>query len=457
MLATIRSAGASLERELTLSVFGAELFASHRLPVDSEISIGRGQHATVQVHHSSISREHAKLHLGAALAIEDLGSTNGTRVGGRRLVPGERRLVSLGEPVEMGALTLVIHARESGRRHLHDTATHLVGEIDAGARLPEPEVVVEDAKMLHLHDLARRVAPSMVCVLLLGETGTGKEILAEIIHRNSPRRDKPFLRLNCAALSENLLESELFGHEKGSFSGAIKTKVGLLEIAEGGTVFLDEIGEMPANLQAKLLRVLEEHKVMRVGGLRAKPIDVRFVSATNRNLEEQIERGAFRSDLFYRLNGISLVIPPLRERMTEIEPLARAFVAKAAQAAGVAAPDLSAEALRWLTQREWPGNIRELKNVVECAVLLCGGGSIRPEHLPEPLVGGARQVEAAFDAAPTCPALPLGDRQRVVDALKLCAGNQTNAAKLLGISRSTLVSRILEYGLPRPRPRRPRE
>src|SRR5262249_27466711 len=179
------------------------------------------------------------------------------------------------------SLTVIIQALDARRRDLHDTATHQLDDVDAAEQGPEPDVVVQDAKLLHLHELAKRVAPSMVCVLLLGETGSGKEILAEIVHRHSPRRDKPFLRLNCAALSEHLLESELFGHEKGAFSGAIKSKAGLLEIAAGGTVFLDEIGEMPANLQAKLLRVLEERKVMRVGGLRAKPIDVRFVAATN--------------------------------------------------------------------------------------------------------------------------------------------------------------------------------
>jgi two-component system, NtrC family, response regulator AtoC len=434
-------------RALTLTVFGADLLASHRLPCQSEVIIGRAAEAMVQIPHTSISRQHAKLYLGTPLAIEDLGSTNGTRVAGCRIAPGERRIVSLGEPVEMGSLTVIIQALEARRRSLNDTATLPLDDVDAARRRPEPDVVVQDAKLLHLHEMAKRVAPSMVCVLLLGETGSGKEILAEIVHRHSPRRDKPFLRLNCAALSEHLLESELFGHEKGAFSGAIKTKAGLLEIAAGGTVLLDEIGEMPANLQAKLLRVLEDRKVMRVGGLKAKPIDVRFVAATNRNLEQQIERGAFRSDLFYRLNGISLVIPPLRERVAEIAPLARLFVARATRSTRAAPPALSAEALRWLEQQPWPGNIRELKNVLECAVLLCGNGPIELQHLGRAPAPGPRPPDAATSD---------GDRQRVIDALNRCAGNQTHAAKLLGVSRTTLVSRILEYGLPRPRPRRRR-
>jgi transcriptional regulator with GAF, ATPase, and Fis domain len=446
------SANASL-RELTLSVFGADLCASHRLAGSGEVSIGRGPDAAVRIAHVSISRHHARLFTGPELAIEDLGSTNGTRVGGRRVPPGERRLFSLGEPVELGALTAIVHARSTAGRGVHDTATHLCGKpLPALEELEtvdsrEPEVVVEDPKMIHLHELARRVAPSTLCVLLLGETGTGKEILAETIHRSSPRRDRPFLRLNCAALSESLLESELFGHEKGAFSGAIKTKAGLLEIARGGTVFLDEIGEMPASLQAKLLRVLEEYKVRRVGGLEARAIDVRFVSATNRDLEQQIARGAFRADLFYRLNGLQLAIPPLRARVQEIEPLARAFVRRAARAQGDAPPRLSTETLEWLKQQPWPGNLRELKNVLECAVLLCKDGRIEPTHLQHPQGLAAAPVKPPDDGA-------AADRQRVIDALNRCAGNQTHAARLLGVSRTTLVSRILEYGLPRPRLRR---
>ncbi|MFT3708229.1 MAG: sigma 54-interacting transcriptional regulator [Archangium sp.] len=250
----------------------------------------------------------------------------------------------------------------------------LVAACSRPASAPAPGFVVRDDAMAALYRLVDRVAPSTISVLLLGETGVGKEVLAQEIHRRSKRASGPFLRLNCAALTESLLESELFGHEKGSFTGAIKQKEGLLESAEGGTVFLDEVGEMPPSIQAKLLRVLEERKVMRVGSTTALPIDVRFLFATNRDLEAEVARGAFRSDLYFRVNGISLVIPPLRERPTEIEPLARQFLQEAAKRETRAAPELTPDALATLAAWPWPGNIRELKNVIDRAILDGGRG-----------------------------------------------------------------------------------
>jgi two-component system response regulator AtoC len=331
---------------------------------------------------------------------------------------------------------------------------------DAASGATMSKVVIVDPSMVQLHRLAERVAAGNISVLLLGETGSGKEILAETIHAHSPRQAKPFLRLNCAALSENLLESELFGHEKGSFSGATQTKPGLLETADGGTVFLDEVGEMPLSLQAKLLRVIEERKVMRVGGLKARPIDVRFVSATNRNLEQESARGTFRQDLYYRLNGISLVIPPLRERPSEIEALAQIFIARAAAEMRRAPPALSPDALALLRRYIWPGNIRELRNMMERAVLLCLDGEITLEHLPVEKMTGefAGATTAPLQPIPSGPTAVAGaggsdERQRIIAALEQCAGNQTHAARLLGISRGTLVSRIAEYNLPRPRKR----
>ncbi len=321
-------------------------------------------------------------------------------------------------------------------------------------------VVVADPAMQRLYRLIERVAAGSVNALLLGETGVGKEVVAEAIHRLSPRADKPFLRLNCAAFTETLLESELFGYEKGAFSGAAQTKPGLLETANGGTVLLDEVGEMPLALQAKLLRVIEERRVMRVGGLKDRPIDVRFVAATNRNLEHEVAAGRFRQDLYYRLDGISLMIPPLRERVGEIEELARLFVTRSAPA-GTPPLTLSQAAIALLRAYQWPGNIRELRNVIERAVLLCLDGVIEPEHLPvEKMRAGF--VQAAVTPAPTYAATPApaqaggdGDdeRRRVIEALQRCAGNQTHAARLLGISRNTLLARLNEYNLPRPRRR----
>jgi two-component system, NtrC family, response regulator AtoC len=310
-------------------------------------------------------------------------------------------------------------------------------------------------------------------VLIFGETGVGKERLAEAVHRHSRRASMPFLRLNCAALTETLLESELFGHERGSFTGAQSAKAGLLESANGGTVFLDEVGDMPMTTQVKLLRVIEERKVRRVGALKPLPIDVRFVAATNRDLELEVQRGAFRKDLFFRLNGISFVIPPLRERVGEISGLARSLVAEACQRLGRSnEPELSPEVFGLLQQYPWPGNIRELRNVIERAVLLCTGDRLELSHLP------AEKMSSHFAArktahAPTAPAallLPVpsppallpaelreqlaqAERQRIIEALSKCAGNQTEAALALGISRRTLVKRLATFNIPRPRKR----
>jgi transcriptional regulator with PAS, ATPase and Fis domain len=324
------------------------------------------------------------------------------------------------------------------------------------------------------------VATGKISVLLLGETGSGKEIFAEVIHRYSPRHDKPLLRLNCAAFAESLLESELFGYEKGAFTGAMHAKPGLLESADGGSVFLDEVGEMPLALQAKLLRVIQERQVLRVGGLKPRPIDVRFIAATNRDLDTEVARGSFRQDLFYRLNGISLVIPPLRERPSEVGALAELFVQRAAQELGRRAPRLSPEAVAALRGYLWPGNIRELQNVIERAVLLAGEESeITRFHLPVEKLASAfptpppmRAVLARVPAPPTpvpesapqeAPPAPAGansraddERARIVAALERFAGNQTYAARELGMARSTLVVKMTAYNLPRPRSGKPR-
>ena len=266
---------------------------------------------------------------------------------------------------------------------------------------PIDPLVAPGSAMQRVHHLIDRVAPSLLSVLILGETGVGKELLAETIHRRSPRAARPFLRLNCAALSETLIESELFGYERGAFTGATQAKAGLLETADQGTVFLDEVGELPLTTQTKLLRVLEDRQVLRVGGLRAQPIDVRFVAATNRDLEAEVARGTFRQDLFFRLNGITLELPPLRERTDEIEGLARRFLAEASGRIGVPAPRLPAAILDLLRRYAWPGNIRELRNVMERAALLCDGPELAPAHLPMEKLRVAVVVRTA--AAPPRP------------------------------------------------------
>jgi DNA-binding NtrC family response regulator len=314
----------------------------------------------------------------------------------------------------------------------------------------EPIVVLEPA-MRDLYRIGERVAQGAISVLLLGETGAGKEVFAEAIHRSSPRKHRSFVRINCAALAETLLESELFGHEKGAFTGAVRAKPGLLETADGGTVMLDELGEMPGQTQAKMLRVLEQKQVLRVGGLEPKDIDVRFISATNRDLEQEVMRGNFRRDLYFRLNGVTLVIPPLRSRQTEIAPLADRFVTRVARELGRdSAPRISRRAMELLLGYEWPGNIRELRNVMERAVLLAGD-SIEPEHLPFEKMTMPRSNAMPVET----PAVSLEDskdeRERILRALEACGGNQTRAAKMLGIGRRTLTAKLTKYNMPRPR------
>ena len=239
-------------------------------------------------------------------------------------------------------------------------------------------VIVESNRMRALYELARRAAAGNSNVLILGETGAGKEVLAETIHRTSARAGGPFMALNCAALSESVVESELFGHERGAFTGAAQAKPGLLEAAAGGTVFLDEIGEMPLTIQVKLLRVLETRRVLRVGATQPRAIDVRFLAATNRDLDEEVAEKRFREDLYFRLNVITLDIPPLRERPEEIAALARMFLDRLSDSATHPPPALREDALDLLRGYTWPGNIRELRNVIERAFVLCTGPELRP-------------------------------------------------------------------------------
>jgi two-component system, NtrC family, response regulator AtoC len=297
-----------------------------------------------------------------------------------------------------------------------------------------------------LRRLAARAAATRLPVLILGETGVGKDVLASWIHACSPRAPRPLVRINCAALSESLLESELFGHEKGAFSGAAHAKPGLLETADGGTFFLDEIGDMPLALQPKLLRVLEDREVLRVGGLKARPIDVRFIAATNTDLERAVERGAFRADLMYRLEAIVFTIPPLRDRRGDIPRLAAHFAERAASELGAPVPAIDDAVLAAFARHDWPGNVRELRNAIERAVALGCGERLGLEHLPEKLLCRG-SVPSLVDE------LERLERRRIVDALSECHGNQTKAALLLGLARTTLIERLRTYNLPRPRSR----
>jgi Nif-specific regulatory protein len=297
----------------------------------------------------------------------------------------------------------------------------------------------ESRAMREVHKLIAKAAPSNSTVLIRGESGTGKELVAQAIHRNSPRANKPFVAINCAALTETLLESEFFGHEKGAFTGAIAQKKGKLEVADGGTVFLDELGELAPALQAKLLRVLQEQQFERVGGVRPIKVDIRLLAATNRDLEAAIEQGGFRQDLYYRLNVVSLKLPPLRERREDIPLLASYFTAKYAAQCKRAVRGLAPETRVALIGYDWPGNVRELENAIERAVVLGASELILPEDLPETV------LEAASDSA----SLPSGDlsyfealketkKRLVLEALDRAQRVHNDAARLLGMHPNNL-------------------
>jgi transcriptional regulator with GAF, ATPase, and Fis domain len=292
-----------------------------------------------------------------------------------------------------------------------------------------------------------RVAPTETTVLLTGESGTGKEVLARMIHAESPRARGPFVAVNCAALPENLLESELFGHERGAFTGATTTRSGRIEQAAGGVLFLDEIGEMSPVVQAKVLRVLEQREFMKVGGSRLQKADIRLIAATNRDLQESMARGDFREDLYYRLRVFEITAPPLRERGGDILLLAEAFLGEIGVVVGRPATGLSKQAREALMGYRWPGNVRELRNVLERATILCDGGPIDLEHLPPEVSPKSPPDRGSESSSPTCLNLKQVESDFLQKALLEAKGNRAKAAKLLGISRPTLYYRLRKQGL----------
>ncbi len=304
-------------------------------------------------------------------------------------------------------------------------------------------------KALHLCD---RVARSQATVLLLGETGTGKELFARYIHNTSDRHAKPFVPTNCAALTETLLESELFGHEKGAFTGASSQKIGRFELAAGGTLFLDEIGEVNLSTQVKLLRVLQEREFVRVGGTRTVSCDARVIAATNRDLKRAIAGGSFREDLFYRLNVFPIEMPPLRQRREDVAALVEHFAIRAAHDLGVPVPVVGDDVKALLAAHDWPGNVRELQNVVERVVLMCDGREVLREHLPPEIVGAAGAADAVSATRPRRDgSLWEYERAMIVNALADNNWNQSAAARALGISRDNLRYRIKKYSIEKPK------
>lgn len=323
--------------------------------------------------------------------------------------------------------------------------------------MPAPLIVGESAATQRVLELCRKVAKSRATVLITGETGTGKELVARTVHDLSDRRDKPFIAINCAALPETLLESELFGHEKGAFTGAVERKMGRFELADGGTLFLDELGEMNQSTQVKLLRVLQEQQFVRVGGTQTQTCDVRIIAATNRDLSKEMEAGRFRSDLYYRLNVFPIVLPPLRDRVEDLPLLVNHFVRQVVPSLGVPPPKITDAAMSCMMQYDWPGNIRELRNVIERSTLLAGD-SITIDDLPREVAAqGSAGSDGFDDAADGTSGQTVGgsklaghERALILQALSESNWNQSEAARQLGISRDHLRYRVKKYGFKRP-------
>lgn len=341
---------------------------------------------------------------------------------------------------------LVICRRAAESRQLKQENRALKSEIQ---RRDSPEAVRPIGKSRPFNEvlrLAETVAPTESTVLISGESGTGKEVVARYIHARSGRTGGPFSSINCGALPESLLESELFGHTKGSFTGAVRDKVGLFVAAGGGTFFLDEVGEMSPATQVKLLRVLQEREVIPVGSTDPVPVDVRIIAATNRDLEEEIRRGTFRSDLYYRLNVITIHLPPLRDRPDDVPILAGHFLQHFAGSRGKETPKLSEEALQVLQAYDWPGNVRELENALERAAVLSTGGEIASSALPGRLTSEAVRPLVS-DRMPANPPLEVIERAYIHWVLQAENGNKTRAAEVLGIDPSTLYRKLMRYGI----------
>ncbi|MBX3331400.1 MAG: sigma-54-dependent Fis family transcriptional regulator [Nitrospira sp.] len=350
----------------------------------------------------------------------------------------------LTKPFEPDYLSIVIE-----KAMAQVALTRQIGFLQAEVGERYEHVVGQNPRMVELLETARRAAGSSATVLLLGETGTGKEVIARALHRWSPRASKSFVVVNCAALPESLLENELFGHEKGAYTGAVRREPGKIESAEGGTVFLDEIGDMPAGLQTRLLRLLQDQEFYRVGGTQPIRTDVRFVAATNKDLKEAIEDGLFRQDLFYRLNVISLTLLPLRKRPEDLPPLVDHFVRRHGTAMGRRTFTVSPDALELIRGYHWPGNVRELENVLVRAIALCPDDCIEPEHLGI-TVQRRLPVEADFaedDRLNYHAVMEQYSRKVIEEGLRRAGWNQTKAAELLGLQRTYLTRLIRQRGV----------
>jgi transcriptional regulator with GAF, ATPase, and Fis domain len=330
-------------------------------------------------------------------------------------------------------------------RALQDENRQLREEL--GYRYEFDNIIGHSPLMQEIFGTIERVAPSRATVLLAGESGVGKDLIARAIHYHSPRRDRPFVKINCTALPENLMESELFGYEKGAFTGANTTKPGRFEQADTGTAFLDEIGDVPPAIQVKLLRVLQEREFERLGSNKTRHIDVRIIAATNLDLRAALEQGTFREDLYYRLNVVPMNIPPLRDRPEDIPFLAEHFVEKLAAASGSRVESISEEAIQKLMGYHWPGNVRELENVIERSMVLCGTNRLNAPDIRLDTAPRARQQAATDAFLPEGMSLEDYEQSIIREALRRAAGNKSQAARLLGLTRNALRYRLSQMGL----------
>jgi len=349
------------------------------------------------------------------------------------------------KPLKMSEFQVVV-ARALERRHLQQQ----VKALQASQGTAFEDMIGESESLRRVLDMSRRAAAADVTILIEGESGTGKEVLARAVHRLSTRKDGPFIPVNCAAIPEGLLESEMFGHERGAFTGAVRSKPGRFELAREGTLFLDEIGDMPPSMQVKILRALQEREIERVGGVRTIGVDVRVIAATHQNLDTLVSEGKFRSDLFYRLQGVRVRLPALRERLDDLPALITHLLERASRRLGRPVAAVSPEALRCLWGYAWPGNVRELQHVLEGAMVL-SDGAILPEHLPP----AVQQTKTAPVSEPGAPRL-IGtldetledwERRLILDALREASGVQARAAKLLGVSERSLWYRVKKLGI----------
>ncbi len=424
--------------------------------LDGAVSIGRDQSATFAIPDLALSRQHCAIDAAdvdgyRGFLLRDLDSRNGTIVNG---LPVRQHHLADGDQIRIGDSALIFVSGSPAAIEGTDSAgveSTAVAALDldlpvtpalrfTSAQTIERDLVGESRPMQELYQRVARAAPTESTVLIRGESGTGKELVARAIHANSPRAHGPFVAINCAAVPEGLMESEFFGHEKGAFTGALAQKKGRLEMANGGTAFFDEIGELPPSLQAKLLRVLQDRRLERVGSTRAVPIDVRIVAATNRDLEASVKAGTFRPDLFYRLNVIALSLPPLRDRLDDLPLLITYFVRKHASSTGRRVRGVTREARARLMKHDWPGNVRELENTIERALVLGTEDWIGVNDLPEQLLEGPAVANTEADAYHD--SVNDAKRQIIRQAVERSGGNLAQAARLLHL-QPTYLHRLM--------------